>query len=173
MTHLVKYQLFILMLFPLNSISFFQSDNLDICDLDFIQLSKLKVNSASETPKKIEELLSNIYIITSAEIKKGGYFVIDETLSDLPGFQFRNMIGFYSYIFQKEISNQKNIALVLIDGIQINELNSVCLCGGVQYNHSNFEHIKVVFGRALIVYDTSSVSGIVINIMQNQMGLRA
>jgi outer membrane receptor for ferrienterochelin and colicin len=173
MNHILKYQFFIFLLFPLIRICFSQSDSLEIYDSSFVELSTSKINSVSNTLQEIGEFPSDIDIIASAEIKNKGYFILNEALSDLPGFQFKYMLDFNSCIFQKGISIQKNMTLVLIDRIQINELKSVCLCGGGQYNHSNVEHIKVVFRLASIVYNTNAVSGIVINIIQSQMGLRA
>ena len=49
----------------------------------------------------------------------------------------------------------------MIDGIQVNELNSGGFYGGGQYNLSNVERIEVVYGPESVIYGTNSVSGIV------------
>ncbi len=138
-----------------------QTDSANIYDLDLTQLSKLKITSASKSEQFINEIPSTIYIITAAEIKERAYFTLDEALADLPGFQFRNTLGINSYVFQRGIPNQNNLTLVLIDGVQINELNSGGFYGGAQYNLSNVERIEVIYGPASVVYGTNAVSGII------------
>ena len=129
MNQIAKYQFYLFILLSYVELSFSQSDSLDIYDYDFNQLSKLKITSALNAPQNIGEVPSTLYIITSTEIKEKGYFTLEEALSDLPGFQFRTILGFNSYVFQRGISNQNNLILVLIDGIQVNELNSGDLYG--------------------------------------------
>ncbi|MBI5324278.1 MAG: TonB-dependent receptor plug domain-containing protein [Ignavibacteriae bacterium] len=153
------YQVFLFFL-GIN-LSFSQSDSTDIYDYDFNQLSKLKITSVSKTPQRLVEVPSTIYVISSVEIKERGYFTLEDVLSDLPGFQFRNIQSFNSYSFQRGIPNQNNLILVLIDGVQVNELNSGGYYGGGQYNLSNVERIEVVYGPVSVAYGTNAVSGII------------
>lgn len=161
MSLISKYLFSLLLLFSIYSICYSQSDTLDIYDLDFDQLSKLKITSASKTPQYIREVPSTVFVITSTEIEEKGYFTLDEALSGLPGFQFRNIIGFNSYVFQRGLSSQNNLILVLIDGIQVNELNSGGFYGGGQYNLSDVERIEVIYGPASVAWGTNAVSGII------------
>lgn len=161
MGKIIKYQLCFLIIILVNRLSFSQQDSSEIYDYNFVQLSKLKITSASKAPQNIGEVPSTIFIITATEIKEKGYFTLEEALSDLPGFQFRNILGFNSYIFQRGIPNQNNLILVLIDGVEVNELNSGGFYGGGQYNLSNVERIEVVYGPASVAYGTNAVSGII------------
>ena len=138
-----------------------QSDSVNLYDLDLYQLSKLKITSASKVVENKNEISTWVNIITAAEIKRNGYFTLEEALSTLPGFQFRNIQGINSYIFQRGIPNQNNLTLVLIDGIQINELNSGGFYAGGQYNLSNVERIEVMYGPSSVAYGTNAVSGII------------
>ncbi|RPH26704.1 MAG: TonB-dependent receptor [Bacteroidales bacterium] len=156
-----KYYLFSFLLFIINLSSIAQTDSSDIYDYSFSQLSKLKITSASKTPQSIGELSSSIYIISALEIKERGYFTLEEALSALPGFQFRNIQGMNSYVFQRGLPSQNNLILLLMDGVQVNELNSGGFYGGGQYNLSNVERIEVVFGPASVAYGTNAVSGII------------
>jgi len=158
---ITKYQLCVIVFFVLNKLSFPQSDSLDIYNLDFSQLSKLKITSTSKSPQNLGEVPSTIFVITATEIKEKGYFTLEEALSDLPGFQFRNILGINSYVFQRGIPSQNNLILLLIDGIQVNELNSGGFYGGGQYNLSNVERIEVIYGPASVVYGTNAISGII------------
>jgi outer membrane receptor for ferrienterochelin and colicins len=157
----VKYMFCLSLIVFYKGYSFSQPDSIDIYDYDFDQLSRLEITTASKAPQKITEVPSTIFIITATEIRERGYFTLDEALSDLAGFQFRNILGINSYIFQRGIPNQNNLILLLIDGIQVNELNSGGFYGGGQYNLSNIERIEVLYGPASVAYGTNAVSGII------------
>ncbi len=138
-----------------------QEDTVDIYDMDFTELSKLKIVTASKTEQEIKPVPSTIIIITVEQIKQNGYFTLEEVLADLPGFQFRNILGINSYVFQRGIPNQNNLTLLLIDGIMVNELNSGGFYGGAQYNLSNVERIEIIAGPASVAYGTNAVTGII------------
>jgi outer membrane receptor for ferrienterochelin and colicins len=167
MINQVRFILYLIVLASVSELSYAQVDSLDIYDYNFNQLSRLKVTSAAKVSQRIGELPSTIYIISSSEIREKGYFTLDEVLSDLPGFQFRNILGFNSYIFQRGVPNQNNLILLLIDGVQVNELNSGGFYGGGQYNLSNVERIEVVYGPASVAYGTNAVTGIINIITKN------
>jgi len=108
--------LFLIVTFP--NICFSQNhDSLFIYDLNLTQLSKLEISSFSKSYGNISEIPTSVRIITEAQIKENGYFTLEEALSDLPGFQFRNIQGFNSYVFQRGITSQNNLILVLIDEV--------------------------------------------------------
>ena len=161
MDKLYRLTFIICLLFINSKLSYSQSDSLDIYDYSFDQLSKIKITTASKVSQNVEEVPSTILIITKEEIKERGYFILEDILADLPGFQFRNIQGLNTYTFQRGIPNQNNLILVLIDGIQINELNSGGFYGGGQYNLSNIERIEVIYGPASVAYGTNAVSGII------------
>jgi outer membrane cobalamin receptor len=138
-----------------------QDDLNSIYDLSMGELSKLKVTSATKTAQYSYEIQSTVRVIEKSVIEERGYFTLDELLSDLPGFQFRNIMSLNSYSFQRGIPNQNNLTLVLIDGVQVNELNSGGFYGGGQYNLSNIERVEVVYGPSSVAYGTNAVSGII------------
>ncbi|HPI19734.1 MAG TPA: TonB-dependent receptor [Candidatus Kapabacteria bacterium] len=158
-----KIQLLLIILFFFSFLNFLhsKSSEADLYELSFQELSKIKISSASKVSENINEIQSTVYVVTKEKIKAKGYLSIDEVLSEIPGFQFRNIQGFNSYIFQRGIPNQNNLILLLIDGVQINELNSGGFYGGFQYNLSNVERIEIISGPASMVYGTNAVTGIV------------
>ena len=81
-----------------------QSDSTDLYELTLTQLSALKIFSATKAPQSGIEIPSSI-VVTADEIREKGYFTIEEALSDLPGFQFRNIQELNSYVFQRGIPN--------------------------------------------------------------------
>jgi len=133
----------------------------DPYELNLSELSKLKITSVSKVTQKINEVPSTVFIITAKQIKENGYFTLEEALSELPGFQFRNIQGINSYVFQRGIPNQNNLTLVLIDGVQVNELNSGGFYGGGQYNLTNIERIEVIYGPSSVAYGTNALTGII------------
>ncbi|MCK4699975.1 MAG: TonB-dependent receptor plug domain-containing protein [Bacteroidales bacterium] len=141
----------------------------DILSMSLDDMLNIEVTSASKIPQKLREVPAIVRVITAGQIKERGYFVLEEALADLPGFNFRNILGFNSYSFIRGAPNQNNLILLLIDGIQVNELNSGGFYGGGQYNLSNVDRIEVVYGPASALYGTNAVSGI-INIITKKPG---
>ena len=139
----------------------------ELVELSLEDLAKVKVISASKKPQVISEAPATVRVITAKQIHERVYLTLEEALSDLPGFQFRNILGFNSYVFQRGIPSQNNLILILVDGIQINELNSGGFYGGGQYNLSSVERIEVVYGPASALYGTNAISGIVNIITKN------
>lgn len=161
MMKISNYLCCFLIIFTFSKLSFSQSDSLDIYDYDFDQLSKIIITSASKASQNIEEVPSTVSIVTGDQIKERGYFTLEDVLSDLPGFQFRNIQSINTYSFQRGIPNQNNLILVLIDGIQVNELNSGGFYGGGQYNLSNINRIEIIYGPSSVAYGTNAISGII------------
>ncbi len=133
----------------------------DILKMSLNDLMNIKVISASKVFQEIKDVPATVHVISAEQIKNRGYFTIEEALSDLPGFQFRNIVGFNSYVFMRGAPNQNNLILLLVDGIQINELNSGGFYGGGQFNLADVERIEVVYGPASALYGTNAISGIV------------
>jgi len=121
----------------------------------------VQVVTASKKPQALREVPATVHVITAEKIRENGYLTLEDALADLPGFQFRNILGFNSYVFQRGIPNQNNLMLVLVDGVQINELNSGGFYGGGQFNLANVRMIEVVYGPASSLYGTNAMSGIV------------
>lgn len=133
---------------------------------DLTELMNVEVVSASKMPQPASEAPATVRVITAEEIRERGFLTLEEALSNLPGFQFRDIAGFNSYVFLRGLPNQNNLILVLVDGVQINELNSGGFYGGAQYNLANVKRIEVVYGPASALYGTNAMSGI-INIITN------
>ena len=130
-------------------------------EMSLEELLAVEVQTASKVLERIGNAPATVRVISAAQIRDRGYLTLDEALGDLPGMQFRNIQSFNSYVFQRGVPNQNNLTLVLVDGIQINELSSGGFYGGGQYNLSNVERIEVVYGPASALYGTNAMSGIV------------
>jgi outer membrane cobalamin receptor len=133
----------------------------ELLSLDMNDLLNLKIVSALKGLETINRVPATVRVITADDIRINGYFTLEEALADLPGFQFRNILGFNSYAFIRGVPSQNNKILLLVDGIQTNELNSGGFYGGGQYNLANVDRIEVVYGPASALYGTNAVSGII------------
>jgi outer membrane receptor for ferrienterochelin and colicins len=133
----------------------------DILNMTLADLMNVQVTSASKTLQSIKDVPATVHVITAEQIRDRAYFTLEEALSDLPGFQFRNILGFNSYIFLRGAPSQNNLILLMVDGVQINELNSGGFYAGGQFILSDVEQIEVVYGPASALYGTNAVSGIV------------
>ncbi len=157
----------LLMLIPcilFSSVFAQQQDTLkteDVLNMSLADLMNIKVVTASKTQQSINDVAATVHVITSEQIRDRGYFTLEEALSDLPGFQFRNILGFNSYVFLRGAPSQNNLILLMVDGVQINELNSGGFYGGGQFILSEIEQIEVVYGPASALYGTNAVSGII------------
>lgn len=139
-----------------------QEKNLDeLLKLDLSELLSLKVVSALKVPETINRTPATVRVITAQQIRDNGYFTLEDALAALPGIQFRNILGFNSYSFIRGVPSQNNKILVLVDGVQVNELNSGGFYGGLQYNLNDIDRIEVVYGPASALYGTNAVSGII------------
>ena len=133
----------------------------ELLNLDLSELLNLKVVSALKGPETINRTPATVRVITAEQIRDNGYFTLEDALADLPGIQFCNILGFNSYVFMRGVPGQNNKILLLVDGIQINELNSGGFYGGGQYNLADVRRIEVVYGPASALYGTNAVSGII------------
>jgi outer membrane cobalamin receptor len=130
-------------------------------DHSLYDLSKISVSTQKKENQKIENTTSTIRVITADQIKDNSYYTLEDVLGDLPGFQFRNIMGLNSYTFLRGLPRQNNTIKILIDGIPINELNSGGFYGGGYFNLSNVERIEVQYGPSSVLYGTNALSGII------------
>ena len=158
----LKYPLLLLiMAFQVGRLSAAEPELAELLEFDLGKLMRVKVVTASKKAQSLSEVPATVRVITAEQIRERGYFTLEEALADLPGFQFRNIVGFNSYVFLRGAPSQNNLILLLVDGVQINELNSGGFYGGGQFNLSNVKQIEVVYGPASALYGTNAVSGII------------
>ncbi len=148
---------------------FSQVDTINFYRRSLLELSQLYVTSEKKEKQRLSNTSAKMRVITREQIENKAYFTLEDALAELPGFQFRNILGLNSYSFLRGLPRQNNAILVLVDGIQINELNSGGFYGGGQYNLANVERIEVMYGPASVIYGTNAISGI-INIITKDPG---
>ena len=87
-------------------------------------LETIEVISATKSTQSIEDVTSNVEVITSEEIKEKHFTTVTEALNTLPGISITSNggLGTSSSVFLRGFSSSR--VLVLIDGIRYNDVTS-------------------------------------------------
>ena len=121
------------------------------------------VSSASKIIEKPEEAPASIIVITEEEIKRRGYIDLEMLLHDLPGFDISQSNGItYSSIYQRGCrSNNTNRILLLVDGVEDNDLWGNIMYLSRQYAMSNIKSVEVIYGPASTMYGANAYTGVI------------
>jgi outer membrane receptor for ferrienterochelin and colicins len=130
-------------------------------DVSLDELLNQTVTTATKTPERLSETPATVRVVTAEQIRRRGYMTLSDLLADLPGIQFRDIQGFNSYVFMRGAPSQNNLILLLVDGVEINELNSGGFYGGYQFNLANVKRVEIVYGPASTLYGTNAGSGVI------------
>jgi outer membrane receptor protein involved in Fe transport len=127
------------------------------------------VTSVSKSQESLFEAPATVVVVTGEEIEQRGYLDIEAVLHDLPGFDFSKRAGpVYSNIYQRGYrSIETNRTLLLIDGVEDNDLASSTAWISRQFPLSNIDRIEVVYGPASTMYGANAFAG-VINIITKE-----
>jgi len=158
---LLSFLLFGSLFFHLLSASAEEATLATMIGMSLEELLDMPVITASKTPQRLRESAGTVRVITAEQIRHRGYLTLEDLFSDLPGFQFRNIQGFNSYVFLRGAPNQNNLILLMVDGVEINELNSGGFYGGGQFNLENIKRVEVVYGPSSTLYGTNAMSGVI------------
>ncbi len=164
MKHSTSSFLFFLFMLYLFSMCVFAQNEKELdqwLNTDIDKLVTIEVVSATKQRQLLNEVPATVRVVTAEQIRERGYQNLEDVLQDLPGFQFRNINGFNSYSFMRGAPSQNNLILVMVDGVQINELNSGGFYGGMHFNLTNAKQIEVVYGPSSALYGTNAISGII------------
>lgn len=122
-----------------------------------------QVSSVSKFSESLYEAPATVMLVTEEEIKQRGYMDLEELLHDLPGFDISRSNGItYSHIYQRgyRVATNNRILLV-IDGIEENDLWGNILYLSRQYPLSNIKSIEVVYGPVSTVYGPNGFLGVI------------
>ena len=127
------------------------------------------VTSVSKAKEPLAQAPATVAVITGTEIERRGYTDLEAVLRDLPGFDFSRRAGAsYSNIYQRGYrSIETNRTMLLIDGVEDNDLASSTAWLSRQFPLSNIDRIEVVYGPASTMYGANAFAG-VINVVTKQ-----
>lgn len=123
----------------------------------------LQVSSVSKSAESLREAPATVVVVTAEEIKRRGYLDLEQVLHDLPGFDISRGVGLiYSNVYQRGLrSDLISRTLLLVDGVEENELWSQSAVIGRHYPLNNIERVEVIYGPASTMYGPGSFAGVV------------
>jgi outer membrane receptor for ferrienterochelin and colicins len=125
--------------------------------------STVQVSSVSKTRESLLEAPATVVVLTGEEIERRGYLDLEQVLHDLPGFDIAATRDInYSSIFMRgfrSASNDRN--LLLLDGVEQNDLSTGAVYLSRQYALSGVDHVEVVYGPASTMYGANAYTGVI------------
>lgn len=136
-------------------------------------LQTVKVYSVSKNAEDIETSPAHVILITREEIINRGYVDLVDVLADLPGFEISKIFSAtYANIFQLGFRQENTErTLLMIDGIEENDIWSNIAYISRQYPLSNIKTIEVLYGPSSTMYGPRAFVG-AINILTYGAGER-
>jgi len=125
------------------------------------ELEKIVVTTPNKTAQTLQNVTSNIDIITSDEIEERDYRVLSDALIRHSGFSMsRNGgIGQSSSVYLRGFDSKRT--LVLIDGVRYNDPTSL---NGAAYEHlllGGVDHIEIVKGAQSGIWGADASAGVI------------
>lgn len=125
------------------------------------ELKAITITSATNTNQNIQDVTSNINIITAQEIEERHYTTVIEALNALPGINFTTNggTGTTQTLFTRGLSNNKT--LVLIDGIRYNDISNSSGASFANLMASDIERIELIKGSQSGIWGADAAAGVV------------
>ncbi len=123
-----------------------------------------RISSVSKKNENIDHAPATIQIITDEDIRRRGYKDIEEIFSDIPGFDVSRTRGVsYSVLYQRGYRTSANTdrTMILVDGVEDNDMWSNAAYIGKQFPISNIKRIEIIYGPASTIYGANAYSGVV------------
>jgi outer membrane receptor protein involved in Fe transport len=122
-----------------------------------------QVVSVSKTSESLREAPATVVVLTAEDIRRRGYIDFEQVLHDLPGFDISLMNGSdYSLVYQRGFNSPQNDRLLLlIDGVEQNDLTFGTPYFSRQYSLSNIDRIEVIYGPASTMYGANAYTGLI------------
>ena len=125
--------------------------------------SEFQVATVSKVSENLREAPAAVVVILAEEIEERGYLDLEEVLHDLPGFAVSRGNGeTYSNFYQRGFRSKDNDrVLLLVDGVEQNDLTTSVAHLSRQYPVSSVDRIEVVYGPAATIYGANAYSGVI------------
>lgn len=132
-------------------------------DMKDLQEKIMEITSVSKKAENLLQVPATVMVITEKDIRQRGYQSVEQMLHDLPGFDIAKGNGpGYAYFYQRgyrSVSNDR--ILLLIDGVEENDLVSNNIPISRQYPVSDIERVEVIYGPASTLYGANAFSGVI------------
>lgn len=123
----------------------------------------IQVTSVSKKAENIDEVPATIAVITRRQIRERGYQDLVELLKDLPGFDLSMFYASqYANVYQRGFrQGNTEKTLLLIDGIEENDLWTNWAYIDRQYPITNIEQVEIIYGPASTMYGPNAFAGVI------------
>ncbi|MCP4658568.1 MAG: TonB-dependent receptor [bacterium] len=121
------------------------------------------VASVSKSDEPLREAPATVVIVTAEQIRRRGYLDLEALLHDLPGLDISTANGdLYSNVYQRGLrSNGTTRTLLLVDGVEENNLFGNIANISRQYSISDIERVEVIYGPASTMYGANAFAGVI------------
>jgi vitamin B12 transporter len=125
------------------------------------RLEDITVTTATKSSQKLQEVTSNINVITAQEIEDRQYTTVTEALNSLAGIDVNSNggIGHTTNVYIRGFDSKR--VLVLIDGIRYNDVSSL---SGAPFAHmmiSDIAQIEVIKGAQSGIWGADASAGVI------------
>lgn len=138
------------------------------------ELSPITITGASKTEQTINNVTSNVEVITKEEIEERNFTTVSEALTSVSGISFTSngSVGNTTSIFLRGMSS--NRILVLVDGIRYQDPSNTSGASFENLMASDIERIEVIKGAYSGIYGSDASAGVINIITKNaKEGLNA
>ncbi len=129
-----------------------------------LQMRANLISSVSKKAEKMELAPATIQVITADDIYKRGYQDIESIFNDLPGFDIARTFGLaYSTLYQRGYRSAAltERTMILVDGVEDNELWSNTAFVSKQYPISSVKRVEIIYGPASTIYGANAFLGVI------------
>ena len=133
--------------------------------IEFIKNSQkaTMVTSVSKKAENVHEAPATISVLTGTDIRRRGYRDFEQLLYHLPGFDIARGSGpgfsiFYQRGYRSIINDR---TLMLIDGVEENDLVSDNIPLSRQYPLTDIKRVEVVYGPSSTMYGANAYVGVI------------
>jgi len=133
----------------------------DLANLSLDELTNVKVTSASKKEERLSKAPAAIFVVTSEDIRRGGFTSIPEALRMVPGLYVARINADHWSVSARGFSDYlNNKMLVLVDGRNVYDPSF----GGVEWDQQevpmeDIDRIEVIRGPGGTLWGVNAVTG--------------
>ncbi|MCF2519635.1 TonB-dependent siderophore receptor [Dyadobacter sp. CY351] len=123
----------------------------------------IQITSVSKKAENLLQVPATVTVLTQTDIVKRGYKDLTQMLNDIPGFDvIRGNGPSYVTFYQRGYRSTSNDrTILLVDGVEENDLNSDNIPISRQYALSDIERVEVIYGPASTMYGANAFVGVI------------
>jgi len=128
------------------------------------KIRSTQISSVSKKNEEIDHAPATIQIITDTDIVNRGYKTLDEIFNDLPGFDVSRTRGVVDAVLYQRgyrTANTTDRTMILVDGVEDNDMWSNGDLVNLQFPLSNVKRIEVIYGPASTIYGANAYAGVI------------